>query len=144
MHAITIPHSLDGTICMGPYLYRSGFFSTHWMDGGRMVFARPCPSKVRPSRPLRRLSNISESSQAPKHNHCYAAQFKSSTFTHFVDYRQMPFQFQDQDRCPGLHYSCSVCQPQNMAAIPTFTGDGGPILSLTGEQCTNPAMVAGA
>ena len=30
--------------------------------------------------------------------------------------------------------SAAACQPQSMAAIPTFTGDGGPILSLTGEQ----------
>jgi len=55
----------------------------------------------------------------------------------------MPFQFRDQDRRPGLHYSCSVCQPQNMAAIPTFTGDGGPILSLTGKQRTEYALVGG-
>ena len=55
----------------------------------------------------------------------------------------MPFQFQDQDHRPGLHYSCSVCQPQNMAAIPTFTGDGGPILSLTGEQRMEYALVGG-
>jgi len=55
----------------------------------------------------------------------------------------MPFQFQDQDHRPRLHYSCSVCQPQNMAAIPTFTGDGGPILSLTGEQRMEYALVGG-
>jgi hypothetical protein len=30
-----------------------------------------------------------------------------------------------------------------MAAIPTFTGDGGPILSLTGEQCTEYALFWG-
>jgi len=86
VHAVTVPHGLDSTICTGPYPYRSGFFSTYWMDGRWTVFAHPCPSKVQLSWPLRWLSNISESSQAPKHNHRYAAQFKSSTFTHFVDY----------------------------------------------------------
>ena len=35
-----------------------------------------------------------------------------------------------------LHCGCNTCQTQSMAAIPTFTGDGGPILSLTGEQHT--------
>ena len=30
-----------------------------------------------------------------------------------------------------------------MAAIPTFTGDGGPILSLTGEQHTEYALIGG-
>jgi len=30
----------------------------------------------------------------------------------------------------------STCQAQSMAAFPTFTGDGSPILSLTGEQRT--------
>ena len=34
---------------------------------------------------------------------------------------------------------CSARQPQSMAAIPTFTGDGGPILSLTGKQRTELA-----
>ena len=32
--------------------------------------------------------------------------------------------------------SSRACQAQIMAAIPTFNGNGGPILSLTGEQCT--------
>ena len=30
----------------------------------------------------------------------------------------------------------STCQPQSMTAFPTFTRDGSPILSLTGEQRT--------
>jgi len=91
VHAVTVPHGPDGTICTGPYPLLFRIFSTYWTDSGWTVFAHPCPSKVRPSRPLRRLSNISESSQAPKYDHRYAAQFKSSTFTRFVDYRQMPF-----------------------------------------------------
>ncbi|KAI0280274.1 hypothetical protein BGY98DRAFT_340819 [Russula aff. rugulosa BPL654] len=35
---------------------------------------------------------------------------------------------------------CSACQAQSMAAIPTFIGVGGPILSLTGEQRTEYAL----
>ena len=51
--------------------------------------------------------------------------------------------FQPQGRLHGLSCSCSVRQPQSMAAIPTFTGDGGPILSLTGKQCTEYALFLG-
>ncbi len=37
---------------------------------------------------------------------------------------------------------CSAHQPQNMAAIPTFTGDSGPFLSLTGKQYVVAKLVA--
>ena len=39
----------------------------------------------------------------------------------------------------GVHCGRIACQAQSMAAIPTFTGDSGPILSLTDEQRTEYA-----
>ena len=41
------------------------------------------------------------------------------------------FTSRTQDYLPGLR-CCCTCQPQTMATIPTFTGDGSPILSLKG------------
>ena len=38
------------------------------------------------------------------------------------------------DRLHRLYCGCNACQAQSTAAIPTFTGDSGPILSLTCEQ----------
>ena len=38
---------------------------------------------------------------------------------------------------------CVVCQAQSMAGVPTFSGNGDPILSLTGEQCIEYALFWG-
>src|SRR5712691_6494173 len=38
---------------------------------------------------------------------------------------------------------CIASQAQSMAALPTVAGDGGPVLGLTGEQCTEYALLDG-
>jgi hypothetical protein len=50
---------------------------------------------------------------------------------------QVRFNLKSQDclQADG-HWTCIASQAQSMAAVPTFTGDGGPILSLTCEQHT--------
>jgi hypothetical protein len=50
---------------------------------------------------------------------------------------QVPSHFQHQDpSSQSIFMDCSACQAQSMAAILIKSRDGGPILSLTGEQCT--------
>src|SRR5712672_74017 len=55
VHAVPVPDGPDVSVCTGPYPCRSGTFPLpRWMVDGT-VNTRPQPSKVRPSRPSRRL-----------------------------------------------------------------------------------------
>ena len=51
--------------------------------------------------------------------------------------QHLPLDLKNQKCLRRLHCGCSTCQAQSMATVPTFTGDGGPILSLTGKQHTS-------
>ena len=51
LHAVPVPHGLDGSVLRFPYPCRSGVVSTHWTDGRWDGFGPSKTVKLRPSRP---------------------------------------------------------------------------------------------
>ena len=136
VRTVPVPHGPDGTVLRFPYPCR---FELLWLtltDGGRDGLGPFMPVTVCPSRPLQRVYG------------CLRTQTQSNLI--IVDSmlsplccppspprQHLPLDLKNQECLHRLCCGCSTCQAQSMAAVPTFTGDGGPILSLTGKQRTS-------